>query len=120
MSADEISSPAQADAPVPADASRAAITPDAAKGQHDGRTSQPAETRTRQEHADATRAGPPARSPEAPGRSAPPDQQARQPGRATPEHGTRSGNEGGSPPPERRAEVRTRQEHADAMLTGLP
>jgi hypothetical protein len=100
-------------------------TASGAKGRDGAPARQPAETRTRQQFADAMLAGPPVRPREAPGTSAATDdQQARTAGQVPPEHGRSAHDAGGGAnatgqegmPACQPATVLTRQDHADAML----
>jgi hypothetical protein len=118
MSADQVSSVSKPDAPVPAagQGGDAVITGGASR-QHDAAGHQPVKMPSRHEHADAMLAGPPVRSRETPGDSATPDHQAGKAGRAWPEHSTGPVHEERAPA-RPQTPVRTRQDHADAMLAG--
>jgi hypothetical protein len=120
MSADQASSADKPDVPVPAaDQGADGATTASAGRRHDAASREPATRPSRHEHADAMLAGPPVRSRETPGDSATADHQAGKAGRASPEHGAGPGHDDRTParpqPP-----VRTRQDHADAMLAGTP
>lgn len=98
---------------------RAALAADTGRQRSDVHVRQPAEARPRQDHADAMLAAPPGRAQETAARSAPDGHASRQTERTSPERASKQTPDVGKHT-EHRAESRTRQETADAMLASPP